>query len=130
MTKPFQLIPVTAKILAAVAFLGSAGLASWLFGGTRFGLAGTLMVAFGGAILVAFILLAGYVYGDAARRGMPAGIWTALALLIPNGVGFVLYFLMRKPIVHPCPICGGGVADGFAFCPSCGASQAAPAVPQ
>jgi uncharacterized OB-fold protein len=46
-----------------------------------------------------------------------------LAVLIPNCVGFVLYFLLRKPILHPCPSCGGGVTPDAAFCPRCGQPQ-------
>ena len=65
----------------------------------------------------------GYIYADAARRGMPPIPWTALAVLIPNCVGFVLYFLLRKPILHPCPSCGRGVAPDAAFCPRCGQPQ-------
>jgi len=60
---------------------------------------------------------------NAVRRGMPPIPWTALAVLIPNCVGFVLYFLMRKPIFHPCPGCGRGVAPDAAFCPRCGQPQ-------
>jgi uncharacterized OB-fold protein len=44
-------------------------------------------------------------------------------VLIPNCVGFVLYFLLRKPILHPCPSCGGGVTPDAAFCPHCGHPQ-------
>jgi hypothetical protein len=84
---------------------------------------GTAMGAGMGAIAAAFILLAGYVYADSSRRGMPPVPWTALALLIPNGVGFVLYFLLRKPIVRPCGNCGCGVPQGVAFCSTCGQSQ-------
>ncbi|HEY2015554.1 MAG TPA: hypothetical protein VGH38_18750, partial [Bryobacteraceae bacterium] len=43
--------------------------------------------------------------------------------VIPNCVGFVLYFLLRKPILHPCPGCGRGVAPDAAFCPRCGQPQ-------
>ena len=71
----------------------------------------------------AYFLLAGYVYADAVRRGMPPIPWTALAVLVPNCVGFVLYFLLRKPILHPCPSCGRGVAPDAAFCPRCGQPQ-------
>ena len=76
-----------------------------------------------GAMFAASILLAGYVYADAARRGMPATAWTAIALLIPNGVGFVLYFLLRKSMLQACCGCGCGVSSEAAFCPVCGARQ-------
>jgi hypothetical protein len=123
-SEEFGLIPLTAKVLAAVVFIAGVALFTVFFGAGHF----TLMTAvgtFAGAILAGFILLAGYVYADARRRGMPAAAWTALALLIPNAVGFVLYFLLRKPLVHPCPTCGQPVATGFAFCPACGQPQTA-----
>jgi hypothetical protein len=77
----------------------------------------------GGTLAAAYFLLAGYIYADAAPRGMPPIPWTALAVLIPNCVGFILYFLLRKPILHPCPGCGCGVAPDAAFCPGCGQPQ-------
>ena len=61
----------------------------------------TVIGAMGGLFAAAYVLLAGYVYADASRRGMPAIAWTALTVLVPNAIGFVLYFLLRKPIVHP-----------------------------
>ena len=116
----FGLIPGPAKILAALAFV------VFFFGvveehrasGLR-----TLIGLAGGTLAGAYFLLAGYVYADAVRRGMPPIPWTALAVLVPNCVGFVLYFLLRKPILHPCPGCGRGVAPDAAFCPGCGQPQ-------
>jgi len=119
----FQLIPGAAKVLAAGVFLAITALCSWFFDEhTAIGL-GTVIGAGFGAIAAAFILLAGYVYADSSRRGMPPLPWTALALLVPNGVGFVLYFLLRKPILHPCFNCGCGVAPDAAFCSRCGQPQ-------
>ena len=97
----FGLIPGPAKILAALAFV------LFFFGvfeEHRASGLGTLIGLAGGTLAGAFFLLAGYVYADAVRRGMPPIPWTALAVLIPNCVGFVLYFLLRKPILHPCQI--------------------------
>ena len=114
------LIPDPAKILAVLNFVV---FFYWTFDRHRaIGLA-TLIGLGGGALAGAWVLLAGYVYADAARRGMPPIPWTALAVLVPNCVGFVLYFLLRKPILHPCPGCGRGVAPDAAFCPHCGQPQ-------
>jgi hypothetical protein len=119
----FHLIPVAAKILAAFVFLAIVAFCFRLLDeGNTIGLETALGVGIG-TIVATFILLAGYVYADSSRRGMPAIPWTALALLIPNGVGFVLYFLLRKPILHPCSSCGCGVAQDAAFCSRCGQSQ-------
>ena len=116
----FGLIPGPAKILAALAFV------FFFFGvfeeNRASGLAALIGLA-GGTLACAYFLLAGYVYADAGRRGMPPIPWAALAVLIPNCVGFVLYFLLRKPILHPCPGCGRGVAPDAAFAPRCGHPQ-------
>ncbi len=74
--------------------------------------------------LVALVLLIGYVNGDAKRRGMRRVMWTLLAIFIPNAIGIILYFIMRDPLLTPCPQCGSMVRQGFAFCPKCGASLA------
>jgi hypothetical protein len=116
----FGFIPGPAKIVATLAFVV-------FFFGTfndhrAIGL-GILISLAGGTLACAYFLLAGYVYVDAVRRGMPPIPWTALAVVIPNCVGFVLYFVLRKPILHPCPGCDRGVAPDAAFCPHCGQPQ-------
>ena len=116
----FGFIPWPAKIVAALAF------ALFFFGvlaasgGNGFA---TLLGLVGGMLAAAYFLLAGYVYVDAVRRGMPAIPWTLIAVVVPNCVGFVLYFVLRKPILHPCSGCGRGVASDAAFCPRCGQPQ-------
>jgi hypothetical protein len=116
----FGLIPGPAKILAALNFMIFFFLT---FDDRRANGLGALIGLAGGTLAGAWVLLAGYVYADAVRRSMPPVPWTALAVLIPNCVGFVLYFLLRKPILHPCPGCGRGVAPDAAFCPRCGQPQ-------
>ena len=124
----FSLIPIGAKLAAALVFLAIVAGLNWFFvdrntlGLAEVGLV-TVIGAMGGLFAAAYVLLAGYVYADASRRGMPAIAWTALTVLVPNAIGFVLYFLLRKPIVHPCPNCGCGVAQDAAFCSRCGQSQ-------
>jgi predicted amidophosphoribosyltransferase len=54
--------------------------------------------------------------------------WMLAAFLVPNLVGFLLYFLFRRPLREPCSGCGYGMAPGQAFCPACG--QAAGFRPQ
>ncbi|MCL6565861.1 MAG: zinc ribbon domain-containing protein [Acidobacteriia bacterium] len=70
--------------------------------------------------LFMFVLLIGYVYADAKRRRMNHVLWTLLAIFIPNGLGIILYFILRDPAPTPCPNCGMMTGKGFAFCPSCG----------
>lgn len=119
----FERIPGLAKVLAVVAFVALAAAMSLLLNGRGIAGVGTLSGAIVGTLVASYILLAGYVYADARRREMPAGAWTALAVLVPNCLGFVLYFLLRKPLVHPCPHCGNGVPPDAAYCPRCGQPQ-------
>jgi Double zinc ribbon len=82
-----------------------------------------------GLLVAAAVLLIGYINADARRRGMRYIMWTLLAILIPNSIGIILYFVLRDPLLVPCPKCGAQARSGFAFCPQCGAglSTACPA---
>jgi hypothetical protein len=75
-----------------------------------------------GVFTAAFFLALGYVYGDAKRRQMPAWAWVIAAFLIPNLIGFILYFVFRSPLLRPCSSCGKPVRGGEAFCSHCGCS--------
>ena len=116
----FNVIPMPAKILAVAVFL----ITSYVLFFHRPSAIGreVLLIIPCGAFAAGYVLLTGYVYGDAAQRGMPPALWTALAVLVPNCIGFVLYFLLRKPMLHPCAACGCGIAD-VAYCPRCGQPQ-------
>ena len=76
-----------------------------------------------GVFTAAFFLALGYIYGDAKRRQMPAWAWVLAAFLIPNLIGFILYFVFRGPLLGPCSSCGKPVRGGEAFCSHCGCSQ-------
>jgi hypothetical protein len=80
-------------------------------------------------LLGAFVLLVGYVYGDARRRGMNHVMWTLLAIFIPNAIGIILYFILRDPVPVCCPSCGALARKGHAYCAGCGAAVR-PACPQ
>jgi hypothetical protein len=73
----------------------------------------------------AYCFLVAYIYGDARRRGMRHVLWTVMAALVPHALGFIAYFLLREPLLPPCPACGSGGRRGFAFCTHCGAQVAA-----
>ena len=72
--------------------------------------------------LAGYTLLIGYVNGDARRRGMRYVMWTLLAIFLANGIGIILYFILREPLLAYCSKCGSGVQHGFAYCPRCGAN--------
>jgi RNA polymerase subunit RPABC4/transcription elongation factor Spt4 len=80
---------------------------------------------FGGA----FLLLIGYVNRDAKRRGMSPVLWTIVAILIPDAMGIILYFILRQPRRSACPQCGNAVQPGFNFCPRC-SYKLSPTCPQ
>jgi Zn finger protein HypA/HybF involved in hydrogenase expression len=72
--------------------------------------------------IAAIILLIGYVNRDARRRGMNAGLWTFLVIILLPGtllVGFVIYFLVREPLPYHCTQCGATVNARFNYCPGC-----------
>ena len=99
------------SFLASKAFLSTMTEALWF--GVTFGV-----------FTAAFFLALGYVYGDAKRRGKPAWAWATAAFLIPNLIGFILYFVFRGPLLRPCTSCGKPIREGEAFCSHCGYSQA------
>jgi len=74
-----------------------------------------------GLLVGAVVLLVGYINADARRRNMRYVMWTLMAILIPNSIGIILYFVMRDPLPSPCPKCGAPARPGFAFCTQCGA---------
>jgi Double zinc ribbon len=72
--------------------------------------------------LASWIFLVAYVNRDAKRRGMSAGLWTLLVVVLSPAyllVGFIIYFLMREPLPYNCPQCGSTVGPRFNYCPSC-----------
>ena len=77
-----------------------------------------------GLALAAWVLLIGYINSDAGRRGMGRVLWTFMAILVPNCLGILAYFLVRKPKLQGCPGCGDEVSPDFRFCPKCGFSLA------
>jgi hypothetical protein len=81
-----------------------------------------LMIVGAGIVPAIWVLLIGYVFADAKRRGMRYVMWTLLAIFIPDAIGIILYFILRDPPLKPCPGCAQTVKSGFTFCPHCGTS--------
>ena len=126
----WAVVPTVARWLAVLASLAYAALMAavfllpamrrtdrqaWAPLGTIF-----LLALIGVVPLALWVLLVGYVYGDARRRAMHALLWTLLAIFIPSGIGIILYFILREPLAVPCPSCGTPARKGHAFCASCG----------
>jgi hypothetical protein len=86
-------------------------------------LAGIGIGLLAGSFIAIWLLCLGYVYADARRRTMPAVLWVLIAALIPNLLGFLLYFALRRPLIPPCPQCGQPGQPGR-FCSACGFDKA------
>jgi hypothetical protein len=121
-----DVVPKSVKAVAAVIAGGGVliGLAGTLFSGRDASfpvlLPGLGLGLLGGVVIAIWILGLGYVYADARRRGMPPILWTLIAAFIPNLLGFLLYFALRRPIALPCPQCGQTTTAGQRFCSWCG----------
>ncbi|HEX9187263.1 MAG TPA: zinc ribbon domain-containing protein [Vicinamibacteria bacterium] len=126
----WALVPVGARWTAVLVCLAVAGVTGTIFllpGLVERDPAAVLMLTpffvltlVGVAFLGAYVLLVGYVYGDARRRGMNRVLWTLLAIFIPNAIGIILYFILRDPVPVPCPACGAPAKKGHAYCAGCG----------
>jgi hypothetical protein len=72
-----------------------------------------------GAVVGCYVVLIGYINHDAGRRSMSRLLWTLIAICVPNGLGIVIYFVLRKPRTAICSQCAAEVEPGFSFCPRC-----------
>src|SRR3984957_2496272 len=52
-----------------------------------------------GTTLASYMLLVGYVSRDVTRRHMPRALWMLIVLFMPGGIGAVVSFLLRQPIM-------------------------------
>jgi hypothetical protein len=72
-----------------------------------------------GTLVASYALLLGYVSRDVKRRGMNPGLWMLVCVVLPGGIGAVVYFMLRQPILTRCPNCLTAVASTYHFCPQC-----------
>ena len=118
-----QVIPLAAWVTASIILLVMFLLMSWIMTRESYVPLAVriLLPVIPPLALAGWTLLIGYIYGDARRRGMRYVMWTLLAIFIPNGIGVILYFILRDPIPGYCSKCGSRAQQGHAFCPGCGA---------
>jgi Phospholipase_D-nuclease N-terminal len=76
-----------------------------------------------GTGIAIWLLCLGFVFADARRRGMRAAGWALVAMLMPNLLGFLLYFVMRRPLAAPCGSCNREISLDQPFCSWCGSSR-------
>ena len=119
-----QLIPVWSMIVAGIAFIAVEYYFWFVLPAQRqrppapLGLRTYLNLSWG--ILTAlYFLMVGYVSRDAPRRSMSTRFWMLICFVLPGGIGAVLYFLLRLPVVSRCSSCGTHVQSDFHFCPQC-----------
>lgn len=132
LSREFAIIPNVARVIAVLAFLivqvCLLVLLPHFYRGNDLPpkLVMPLIAIVGGLFLALFILMVGYVNADTKRRGMNSLLWTLLVIFIPKAIGFLAYFLLRKPLLVAgaanCPQCGTAVGQDFRFCPKCGYS--------
>lgn len=72
-----------------------------------------------GSLFASYMLLVGYVSRDVKRRNMPAALWMLIVIVMPGGIGAVVYFLLRQPMLSRCPHCSTEIASSYHFCPQC-----------
>jgi len=122
-----SVIPVGAKITAGVvAGLAFLGVSVATNHESNLGDAGRMIFpVLASAVMAGYVLLIGYIYGDARRRGMRYVLWTLLAVLAPSAIGILLYFILREPRQVHCTKCGCSVSPNFAYCPRCGGTMSA-----
>jgi hypothetical protein len=124
--REFAIIPSIAKVLAVVFFvivqIGLLALVPHYVDAKDVPPKAALIAIslVGGAFMAVVVLMIGYVNADSKRRGMNSLLWTLLVIFIPKALGFLAYFLLRKPLVVPCPNCSTPVGSDFRFCPKCG----------
>ena len=42
-----------------------------------------------------------------------------VCVVLPGGIGAVVYFLLRQPVLSRCPNCSTSIASTYHFCPQC-----------
>jgi lipid-A-disaccharide synthase-like uncharacterized protein len=96
-----SMIPNWSVILAVLVFLGAQYLFHFVLPHNRHEMMPMrlLMGYSWGTLFASYVLLVGYVSRDVRRRDMPAGLWMLIVTIMPGGVGAVVYFLLRQPVL-------------------------------
>ena len=121
-SRQMRIIPKPAKIIAWIAFVGLLALI-WVpdkhWDPTPPATVRALCLILAAFVAAFIVLFVGYINGDARRRGMNALLWTLVVIFVPNFIGYILYFLMRKPLPVICPQCSASLNTEFNYCPKC-----------
>jgi hypothetical protein len=119
-----RVVPKQMKVVAAVIFaiglIAGPLVGHYTIGGLRGVGVGFLEGMLFSTFMAAWLMCLGYVYEDARRRVMPPVLWVLVAFLVPNLLGFLIYFAVRRPVAAPCTQCGQPVPANTRFCSWCG----------
>jgi hypothetical protein len=131
LSSEIKIVPTWAWVLAGIVFVAAQILFNVVMAGQSPPPAWVrpLLGLLAGIVVGCYLLFIGYINRDAKRRGMSPVLWTAVAVLIPNALGIILYFVLRQPLRSVCPQCGNAVQTGFNFCPRC-SHKLSPSCPQ
>ncbi len=127
-SEELKLIPRWSMVLAFVAFIGIQYLFFFVLHQHHRNTPLPVHVYFGtswGALVAVYMLMIGYISRDAPRRNMGKWLWILLCIVLQGGIGPVIYFLLRQPVLSRCPCCGTQIERDFNYCPQC-AYQTAP----
>jgi hypothetical protein len=115
------MIPLWSILLAAAAFIAIEYLVHFVLPHPRPGMfpMRVMMGYSSGTLVASYFLLIGYVSRDVKRRNMSAPLWILIVTLMPGGIGAVVYFLLRQPMLSRCPHCSTEIASSYHFCPQC-----------
>jgi hypothetical protein len=72
-----------------------------------------------GTLVASYALMLGYVSRDAKLRGMSVSMWMLVCVVGTGGIGTVVYFMLRQPIMSRCPNCSTKMAADDHFCSQC-----------
>lgn len=119
-----RLIPWWSYVLAAIFFVGMPMLFMLVIAPSdprpRPRAYTAVMSVLFGMFLAFYMLMIGFVTRDSKRRGMNPIVWTLILVsLLPSGVGFIVYFLLREPVALRCPHCSQDIALDQNFCTQC-----------
>ncbi len=122
-SEELKLIPRWSVALAAVAFVGMQYLFYYVFPHPHLHHAPVpLRLYFStswGALVAVYMLMIGYISEDAPRRNMGKWLWILLCIVLQGGIGPILYFILRQPVLSACPSCGTQIESDYHFCPQC-----------
>jgi hypothetical protein len=115
------MIPLWSIVLAIAAFAGVQYVFHFVMRPPRhdYEFMRVMMAYSWGTLFASYILLVGYVSRDVKRRNMSPSLWMLIVIMMPGGIGAVVYFLLRQPILSRCPHCSTEIASSYNFCPQC-----------